>query len=92
MKDRDILSSIARRAQTAFADAGQPRDLIDCMMDIDAVHQAIGLRLEDLNNADAFNFAHDVFGIARHLNRSTGELKGFFLPRFSSYEAPQVEV
>lgn len=37
-------------------------------------------------DADDFSFAHDFFGIARHLDRSTGELTGFFLPRFARPE------
>jgi hypothetical protein len=54
-------------------------------MDITACHASGNpLRLDDLLAADDFNFAHDVFGIARHLNRETGELQNFFSPRFSA--------
>jgi hypothetical protein len=54
-------------------------------MNISACHASGNpLRLADLLAADDFNFAHDVFGIDRHLDRDTGELTGFFSPRFSA--------
>lgn len=54
--------------------------------DISAVHFHCPLRLNDLLAADRFNFAHDMCGIQRHINRETGQLENFFLPRFA---APQ---
>ena len=45
------------------------------------------LRLHDLLEADDFNFAHDVFGIDRHICRQTGRLLNHFSPRFSSRQA-----
>ncbi len=36
-----------------------------------------------LLGADPFNFAHDIGGIYRHLDRDTGELKDCFWPRFA---------
>jgi hypothetical protein len=39
------------------------------------------LDLDKLLTADDFNFSHDVFGIARHINRRTGEIEDFFVPR-----------
>ncbi len=29
----------------------------------------------------AYDFAHDIFGIARHMNRETRKIKDCFLPR-----------
>lgn len=37
--------------------------------------------------ADDFNFMHDLAGIARHIDRSTGELTDHFMPRFTVREA-----
>jgi hypothetical protein len=34
-----------------------------------------------LASADDVTFAHDVFGILRHMDRSTGRLAGHFTPR-----------
>lgn len=61
------------------------RDRIDIQMDIVACH-ANGNRLDlrRLLDADDFNFAHDVTGIMRHIDRTTGELTDFFVPRFSA--------
>ncbi len=53
-------------------------------MDLTAVHLNIcKLRLDELLNADEFNFAHDILGIRRHLNRQTCELERCFIPRFT---------
>ena len=57
-------------------------------MDFTAVHaNGNPLRLADLLAADDFNFAHDAFGIARHLNRTNGQLENCFLPRFTQKQA-----
>lgn len=50
------------------------------------------LRLEDLLAADDFNFAHDVFGIDRHINRDNGKMMNFFRPRFSVPEPHSMDV
>jgi hypothetical protein len=48
---------------------------VDIEMDLEATHaNGCPLRLADLLAADDFNFWHDVSGIARHLDRTTGEL------------------
>lgn len=59
---------------------------MDVAMDLSAVHATRPLRLAELANADDFNFAHDMVGIARHLDRETGELGGCFVPRFARRE------
>lgn len=56
---------------------------LHCSMDITAAHaNGTPLRLADMLAADDFNFAHDWFGIRRHLNRETGQMLNCFLPRF----------
>jgi uncharacterized protein DUF6874 len=85
--DATLITDIARRA-VKFAKAnGQKVNFVDVMMDLMAAHKCNPLRLRDLFNADDFNFAHDVFGIARHLNRKTGCLEDHFSPRFTDREA-----
>lgn len=60
---------------------------LDADMDITATHcNGNPLRLDDLLNADAFQFAHDIGGIRRHLNRETGKLEDCFVPRFTVRE------
>jgi hypothetical protein len=57
---------------------------LDLHMDISAVHaNGNPLRLQDLLEADDFNFAHDLSGIRNCLNRATGRLDRGFSPRYS---------
>lgn len=78
-RDRIIVDAIIDRA----IGAGIYDDPLDVDMDISAVHKHCPLRLGDLMTADDFNFSHDMRGIQRHLNRKTGKLENFFLPRFA---------
>jgi hypothetical protein len=85
--DRKIARAIARRARDLLLELGVDRPASDIDMDIVATHcNGNPLRLQSLFVADDFNFLHDVSGIARHLNRDTGKLEGFFSPRFSRRE------
>lgn len=53
-------------------------------MDITACHaNGCPLKLRELLAAEDFNFAHDVFGIRRHLNRETAQLGDYFMLRFA---------
>lgn len=62
-------------------------DRMSITMDVIATHaNGNPLRLADLLAADDFNFAHDMYGINRHLNRETGKLEDFFSPRFTRQE------
>ena len=78
------ISKIAQRAVTLAAWYGVEYQQIDAMMDIEAAHEEHPLRLGELLAADEANFAHDVFGIRRHLNRETKKLEDCFLPRFAA--------
>lgn len=54
------------------------------MIDMNAVCDTIGLRLQDLVVADDFNFTHDVVGIQNNMGRSgLGRLTSRFVPRFA---------
>lgn len=81
--EREALDIIVARAVALFQRVSVPRKPIDIRMDISATHAKCPLRLHELADADDGNFAHDIFGIDRHLSRETGELENFFLPRFS---------
>lgn len=58
-------------------------------MDLSAcIANGTPLKLEELLAADDFNFAHDVFGIQRHMDRDDnsptgGKLLNCFVPRFA---------
>lgn len=61
-------------------------DLLACQMDLDATHSnGMPLDLERLREwgqgEGSFDFTHDIIGIYRFLDRSTGRLEGCFLPR-----------
>ena len=78
------ISAIAQRAVAIAATAGFKYEFMDADMDITACHvNGNPLRLDELLAADEFNFAHDVFGIRRHIDRETGKLGNCFSPRFS---------
>lgn len=83
MSDNAHLIAIANRATVLGQRLGVKRNAIQYMMDLDAVHEKTPLDLKALAEADDGNFAHDVFGIMRHLDREAGVLTDFFVPRFT---------
>jgi hypothetical protein len=75
-----IITKIVKRARKMDPDYSA----MDATMDIEATHCSRNpLDLGKLLAADDFNFAHDVFGIRRHIDRTTGRLTRFFSPRCS---------
>lgn len=79
-KEYKIIRKIAQRAVREL----KIRDRIDFEMDIVATHcNGCPLRLKEFMEADDFNFFHDIIGIQNNLNRKTGKLEGFFVPRFA---------
>lgn len=62
-------------------------DRLSLMMDIEAVHAEIGLKLNDLLNADDLNFSHDVVGIQQNVDRVNKKLTNLFLPRYAKAAA-----
>lgn len=82
-----LIEAISKRAKKLYKAHGQKVDLIDIIMDLEATQcNGCTLCLQELLEADDFNLMHDVCGINRHLNRETGELERFFLPRFAAAE------
>lgn len=64
-----------------------PDDLLSLTMDLTACHlNGCPLDLDGLIKADDFDFFHDVYGVRRHLNRTTGRLENFFCPRYADRE------
>lgn len=56
------------------------------LMDLGAADGVNGnppLDWDRLLEADDFNFLHDLEGISRHMDRSTGRLGDCFVPRFT---------
>ena len=85
-KEYELSSKIADRAcklgLIAPAKANYPR--ADFLMDIDAAHSnGCPLDFEKFLGAPDFDFTHDVAGIYRHIDRESGKLGGYFIPRCS---------
>lgn len=78
-KEFELLGKIADRAEKLNL---LMFDRISLLMDMEEAHKQFDLRLEDLLNADDLNFAHDIIGIQKHINRETKDFN-FFLPRFA---------
>ena len=79
-----LMSKIAARAVSLAREHGISYEHIDAMMDLEHAHAEHPMDLPALLAADVGNFGHDVFGIRRHMDRSTGKLGGCFLPRYTA--------
>ena len=79
-EDKMVVVEIAKRADDMNL---LVFDRMSLMMDIEAVHGEIGLKLNDLLNADDVNFTHDIVGIQKNLDRKSKKLQNFFLPRYA---------
>jgi len=75
-----VIEAIVMRALVYFPD----REWRDIKMDVLATHLTTPLRLNALLDADEENFAHDIVGIERHLDRQTFTLRDCFSPRFTA--------
>jgi hypothetical protein len=82
-KDMDIILKIAKRASKISESHWAEYNETSAGIDLIYAHDQVTLDLEALLETDDFNFVHDVFGIALHMDRSTGELDSRFLPRFA---------
>lgn len=82
-KEYAIIRKIAERAARELNADAQTVE-----MDLTACHMnGNPLKLQELLEAPAPDFGHDIFGINRHLDHETGELKKFFSPRCSKPES-----
>ena len=74
------ISAIVRRAR----ELGVDRDPLGLHMDLEAAHETCRLDLAAMLAGAEGDLLHDVCGIVRHLDRTTGELGGCFVPRFAA--------
>lgn len=78
--DMGLIGKIADRVQKESSD--YPDDRMTLVMDLIATHaNGCALNLRRLLKAPKFDFFHDIYGIRKHINRDTGEIEGYFLPR-----------
>jgi len=84
-KDEHVtIVEIADRAASMAKARNFDYPRVEAMMDVTAAHaNGCPLKLNDLLAAEPFDFAHDVFGIRRHINRKTGQIEDCFVPRFA---------
>jgi hypothetical protein len=77
-----IIGRIVKRAKEIAESQGVRLDAGQLEMDIVVCHMnGCRLDLERLLAFDDGSFGHDVFGIRKYIDRSTGELTECFLPR-----------
>ena len=76
----EMYVKIAERAEQMDIYHGER---ITLLMDIENADKVFNLRLEDLLNADNFNFAHDVVGIVNNIDRRNPTEFNLFVPRFA---------
>ncbi|MDU8351169.1 hypothetical protein RYA05_04570 [Pseudomonas syringae pv. actinidiae] len=82
-QEAGFITTIVDRITALHPDAFTDRESLE--MDITACHaNGCRLRLSELAEADDFNLVHDVGGIRQNMDRTTGKLQGFFLPRYSA--------
>ena len=82
------IHKITRRAARLAERVGiYDLDYMQLEMDITAAHcNGNPLDLDRLLLADDTNFGHDVFGIRKYIDRSTGKIGECFVPRYSKRE------
>lgn len=83
-EDDAALEAVLNRAARDFTANGWEFDRLHHAMDLLATH-ANGCPLDFAAMAEGrlADLAHDLGGIRKHLDRETGKLGGFFLPRFA---------
>ena len=75
------VSEITRRAMLQNLNFN---DSLSLEMDLLFAHQEFNLRLDDLLEADDFNFHHDIYGIQISLDRRKLKFINHFVPRYSN--------
>lgn len=82
--DSALATKIVERADAIAVRMGR-EPIPQLIMDIVACHaNGTPLDLQRLLDAPEFDFVHDVWGIHKHIDRTTGELGDCFLPRTAS--------
>lgn len=80
--DAARVDAVVRRATTLYDRYGVQCDPRALAMDLLATHaNGCALDFARLLECPDFDFTHDVGGIMRHIDRTTGELRDGFLPR-----------
>ena len=82
MTDIRVLARVAERAEAMEQELGLPStNRMTRLMDLDYANRSVPIDFDALIASDNQTFAHDVFGITQHMNRSTKVLGNCFVPR-----------
>ena len=83
--DKERYQKYVEIAKRAEGEGLYNKERISLLMDIESADQKFHLRLDDWLKADAFNFAHDLYGITNNINRNEFPAIdfGLFIPRFA---------
>jgi len=78
----EMIVKIAERAEAMYEELGMERpDRCTLLMDIEHAHAHIPMDLSAMLTMPRTDFAHDIGGIQRHIDRQTGKLGDCFVPR-----------
>lgn len=77
----DLIIEIVNRAWESMKN--HYTDKLDMMLDMEFANRDCPLKLQELLDADEFNFWHDILGIYKNLNRQTKKLENCFVPRYA---------
>jgi hypothetical protein len=85
-REAKLITEIVDRAEKLARRFKQPTVRAAIAIDLVMAHRMQPLDLELLLKADDGNFAHDVFGIMRHIDRNSGAMRDCFVPRFARFQ------
>lgn len=93
MNEKDLSTLTTKTRIIARAESmGIARgDRATCVLDLDHACEQFDLRLADMLAADEFNFRHDWIGIQSNMNRQTGRVDNYFVPRFAGTKATRLD-
>lgn len=82
-EELDLIHQIVALSEDACRDYGIPfGNRLNAVMDVTACHMnGCPLDLQKLLNFPDPDLLHDMMGICKHLDRTTGQLQNHFLPR-----------
>jgi hypothetical protein len=85
-----FIHAIVKRAVREGLVGPKSDDKMSLEMDLMATHaNGCPIDFKRFAEADSFNFAHDVYGIMRHIDRRTGYLGNHFTPRFAARQVAE---
>lgn len=81
-KDTETIHQIVARAKGKNLVGNSP---VSLEMDLHCANDEFNLRLDELLEADDFNFSHDIVGIQNNLDREQCKMTNLFVPRYANH-------